>query len=239
MLKKWLWPLTIVCLFTGIFFSYQWKLQTSSVQVNPLSERNSRLITIITNLEREINNLEEQIAATRQEVTDLQDKQVNWRLADMQAELKKARLTAGLISVKGKGIIITLDDNNEGLKSNPNDDPNKYIIHYESILNIISELKVAGAEAIEVNGQRVINTTEIRCVGNVILVNTTRLAPPFVIKAIGSPKLLGEVTGNRELAILKTSHFPITVQEFEEVVIPAYKGDLQFNYSKVFKEEEE
>ena len=141
--------------------------------------------------------------------------------------------------VKGKGIIITLDDNNEGLKVNPSDDPNKYLIHYESILNIVSELKVAGAEAIEVNGQRLINTTEIRCVGNVILVNTTRLAPPFVIKAIGSPKLLNAVTGQRELAILRASQFPVTVQEAEEIIIPAYKSDLQFNYTKIVKEEEE
>ncbi|MFY9175503.1 MAG: DUF881 domain-containing protein [Peptococcia bacterium] len=238
-MKKWLWPFTIVCFFAGFFLSYQWKIQTSNTQANPLSERNAQLITIITNLEREINLLEEQIAATRQELTDLQNTQTTWRLSDLKAELKKAQLTAGLLPVKGKGIIITLDDNNEGLKVNPSDDPNKYLIHYKSILNIVSELKVAGAEAIEVNGQRLINTTEIRCVGNVILVNTTRLAPPFVIKAIGSPKLLNAVTGQRELAILRASQFPVTVQEAEEIIIPAYKSDLQFNYTKIVKEEEE
>lgn len=238
MKNKWLWPFMIVCLFTGFFISYQWKLQATSVQLSPLSERNAKLVTIITNLEKEINFLEEQIDTTRREVTELQNQQTSWKLSDLKAELKKARLTAGLLPVKGKGIIITLDDNNEGLKANPNDDPNKYIIHYESILNVISELKVAGAEAIDVNGQRIINTSEIRCVGNVILVNTTRLAPPFVIKAIGSPKLLSEVTGQRELAILKTSQYPVTVQEAEEVVIPAYKGEMQINYTQVLKEEE-
>lgn len=237
-MKKWLWPFMIVCIFTGFFISYQFKLQSNNVQANPLSQKNSNLITIITNLEEEIKYYEEQIAAARQDLVDLQTKQASGRLTELQAELKKAQLRAGLLPVKGKGVIITLDDNNEGLKANPDDDPNKYIIHYESILNIISELKVAGAEAIDVNGQRIITTSEIRCVGNVILVNTTRLAPPFVIRAIGSPKLLYEVTGKREVAILKTAQYPVSIQEAEEVIIPAYKGDLQFNYSSIIKGEE-
>ncbi len=236
-MRKWLFPLTIVCIFTGFFISYQLKIQTGNTATNPLSQRNINLITIITNLEEEIKNQEEQVANIRNELSALQSLQSEGELAKLQEELKKAQMAAGLLPVKGKGIIITLDDNTEGLKNNPGDDPNKYIIHYENILNIISELKVAGAEAISVNEQRIITTSEIRCVGNVILVNTTRLAPPFVIKAIGSPKLLYEMTGNREVAILKNSQYPVTVEESEEVIVPAYKGDLQFSYSQPLEEE--
>ena len=55
----------------------------------------------------------------------------------------------------------------------------------QDLLYIINDLKRGGAEAISINEQRIISTSEIRCVGNTILVNTTRLAPPYHIKVIG------------------------------------------------------
>ena len=203
---------------------------------NPLSQKNTNLVTIITDLEKEIKSLENQIAITRKELGNLQSHQGEGQLPELQARLKQAQMDAGLLAVTGQGIIITIDDNTEGLKKNPLDDPNKYIVHYESILHIISELKAAGAEAIDVNGQRIIATSEIRCVGNVILVNTTRLAPPFIVQAIGSPKLLYEMTINREVGILKSSQYPVSIKESEQVVIPAYNGELQFHFSETIKE---
>lgn len=235
-LKKWLMPITFVCILTGFFLAAQLKMQTGNVFINLLSEKNTNLITIITDLEEEIKFLEDQVTLIRQELGNLQNQRSEGQLKELQAQLKASQMAAGLVPVKGMGIIITLDDNNEGLKANPTDDPNKYIIHYESILNIISELKAAGAEAIDVNGQRIITTSEIRCVGNVILVNTTRLAPPFVIQAIGSPKLLYEMIANREVEILRSSQYPVSVKEADEIIIPAYKGDLQFDLSRTIKE---
>jgi len=235
-MKKWLIPITIVCIISGFFLSFQLKVQAGSAMANPLSQKNTNLITIITDLEKEIKSLEDQIAGIRKELGNLQNQRSEGHLPELQARLKQAQIAAGVVAVSGQGIIITLDDNTEGLKANPKDDPNKYIVHYESILNIISELRAAGAEAIDVNGQRIIATSEIRCVGNVILINTTRIAPPFIIQAIGSPKLLYEMTADREVGILKASQYPVSIQEAEQVIIPAYKGELQFKYSETVKE---
>ena len=134
-------------------------------------------------------------------------------------------------------MVITLDDNKEGLKSLPAEDANKYahkyIIHYEHLLNLVNELRIGSAEAISINGQRLITTSEIRCVGSVILVNMTRIAPPFEIQVIGSPKLMAEsiTLEQGQLGILKTANYPVTLEEREEIIIPAYKGDLQFKYT--------
>ena len=68
------------------------------------------------------------------------------------------------------------------------DNTNLYIIHDEDILKVINELRAAGAEAISLNDQRLISTSEIRCAGPTISVNNTRVAAPFVIKAIGNAK---------------------------------------------------
>jgi uncharacterized protein YlxW (UPF0749 family) len=178
------------------------------------------------------------IEKIRNDLRDLENRPLPGKLPELQAQLKDARIIAGLTSVIGKGIVITIDDNKDGLKNNPQDDPNKYIIHYEHLLNLVSELKVGNAEAISINGQRLITNTEIRCVGNVILINTTRIAPPFVISAIGSPKHLAEIVLNGELDIMKSSNYPIILEEFDEVIIPAYKSELQFRYAEPVKEDE-
>ncbi len=232
MSRKWLLPITIMCFIAGFFLTFQLKVMAGISTVNPISERNTNLITIINDLEEEIKNQEELIGETRDNLDKLQEEQIKGRLQELQDSLKTAKILAGLTPVAGKGIVITVDDNTEGLKANPDDDPNKYIIHYSQLLNIVSELKVGGAEAISINGQRLITTSEIRCVGNLILINTTRIAPPFEISAIGSPRLLAEIVTASELAIMKLSNYPVDLKEVEELIIPAYKGDLQFKYAQ-------
>lgn len=234
-MRQWLLPITLVCLISGFALGFQLKMLQDVTSTNP-SQKNSNLVTIITDLEREIKSQEDQIEKIRQEMGTLQAQESRGKIIKLQEQLKNAQIMAGLTPVSGKGIIITLDDNREGLQANPHDDPNKYIIHYENILSIVSELKAAGAEAVSVNQQRLITTSEIRCVGNVILVNTTRLAPPFVIQAIGSPKLLVEMVTSREYEILRSSKFPVSIKESDEVIIPAYKGELPFTYSQSTKE---
>ncbi len=235
MKQKWLLPLTIVCIISSFSLAFQLKILNYSSNSNPLSEKNTNLVTIINDLEAEIKEQENQIEKIRNDLSTLQNQQVEGELQELQDELQKVKILSGLTPVSGKGIVITVDDYSQGLQANPNDDPNKYIIHYENLLNIVSELKVGGAEAISINDQRLITTSEIRCVGNVILVNTTRIAPPFEVRVIGSPKILAEIINNGELEILRTSNFPVTLEEQNEVIIPAYKGELQFNYSQAVK----
>lgn len=236
-MRRWLLPITLVCLISGLALGFQLKVLKDITSTNP-SQKNANLVQIITDLEREIKSQEDQIEKIRQELGTLQAQESRGKIIELQEQLKNTQTMAGLTPVSGKGIIITLDDNKAGLQANPHDDPNRYIIHYENILGIVSELKAAGAEAVSVNQQRLITTSEIRCVGNVILVNTTRLAPPFVIQAIGSPKLLAEMvtSPSREYEILRSANFPVSIKESDEVIIPAYKGELPFTYSQSVKE---
>jgi uncharacterized protein YlxW (UPF0749 family) len=169
----------------------------------------------------------------RNQLNELQNQKGKGKVQPLQQELMKARIDAGLTPVIGEGVIISMDDNNEGLKANPNADPNDFLIHDRYIRNLVNELKRGGAEAIAVNGQRLINTSEIRCAGNVITINMTRLAPPYVVQAIGSPKLMTESVsfGQGTLTELKNSNYPVSLEVKQEILIPAYKGALQFEYA--------
>jgi len=149
-----------------------------------------------------------------------------------QEDLKTAQLRAGLTPVTGPGVEIILDDNYNGMRENPGGDPNSFIIHYDDILSIVSDLRAAGAEAIAINDQRLIGISELRCVGNVILVNTTRLAPPFVIAAIGNPSILSDMVAHGRYSSLMTNSFPVAMSTGEDLVLPAYRGEMQFVHAQ-------
>src|SRR3972149_1034091 len=112
----------------------------------------------------------------------------------------------------------------------PGDDPNKTILHYTDIHAVINDLWAAGAEAIAINGERIITRTGLNCVGTTILCNTKRIAPPYTLAPIGAPaRLLAHLqrpAGPAE--ILRAFGFPLRLQGLERVTVPAYRGTTQF-----------
>ena len=71
-MRKYIMPLLIICLFTGFFLAYQFKVQSKSTSFEAISQRNNNLITIIQDLEKEIANQENQIDAMRTQLNDIQ-----------------------------------------------------------------------------------------------------------------------------------------------------------------------
>ena len=208
----------------------------SNPKSNP--QKNNSLIRIIENLRAEIIEDEARLEEIKNKITLLEEASANEDtiMKNLRAELYKERRAAGLTALKGKGIKISLDDNKEGHQDNPDIPPNNYIVHYESLLAFSEELKRAGAEAVSINDQRLITSSDIRCVGNVVLVNTIRIAPPFEISAIGHPTLLEKyILNSSEYLFLTSSNFPVSYKlynEDEDLIIPAYKNEIIFTYSE-------
>jgi uncharacterized protein YlxW (UPF0749 family) len=102
---------------------------------------------------------------------------------------------------------------------------------------------VGGAEAISVNGQRLISTTSIRCAGVAVLVNSTVLVPPFIIKAKGNPeKMMSALnTDDRTRQLLNeiADYYGLfkKVEQKDELVVPGYTGGLSIENAKVAKGE--
>ena len=107
----------------------------------------------------------------------------------LEAELNAAKINLGLTDVVGEGIVITLMDNN----SIPSDDLEVYDrrINVYDLIQLINELKLAGAEAIEINGVRVVNKTDISIIGDsYIRIDGHNMNSPYVVKAIGNQSVL-------------------------------------------------
>jgi len=233
-LEKWHLSLTLICLLFGVLFTSNLKTQ---LQVfNPMAARNKTLVTVIKTQEEKNKELEAEIARIRETIEKYTSPgSIQAELEPIQKDLEKLKILAGLTEVHGPGVVITLDDQEKARTAR---DPEYYLIHYSSILYIINDLRAAGAEAITVNNDRVVSTTDIRCAGNIILVNTHRLAPPYEIKAIGNPDLLEEIVRTGEYTSLEFSKFPVSIVKRDNIVIPPYKGSYTFNYAAPPKEGE-
>ncbi len=143
------------------------------------------------------------------------------------------KVHSGETDLIGPGIVIEMYDNQEKREwwFNINND----LIHDVDILNIINDLRIAGAEAISINGERVISSSEVKCAGPVVRINGNSSATPFVIKAIGDPKLLtaSVLAPGTNGDIFKNVYYKgFDVKVEDEVKIPAYRGLFDFKYAK-------
>lgn len=147
-------------------------------------------------------------------------------------ELMQAQIIAGLTDVKGNGVIITYaDDENSEIGK----------IEDRDLIELVNELRLAGAEAISINDQRIINMSDIINIdadGEIfILVNRKRVTSPYTIKAIGDPKNLESSLTTKTIGFI-TRHDNATLQRENNITINKYNGDIKVIYSKeVIKEE--
>ncbi|GEM_PF-1174697 len=146
----------------------------------------------------------EQIIGNRDKIIQEKDRII----ADWQRRWQQLARISGYEIMEGPGIVVRVFDVQGGFR-------NDQIVHDTDIRRIVNELFAAGAEGLEVGGERLIATSAIRCGGPVILVNQRPVpVDPVVIKAIGSPEVLSSALHivRNELAVFGVK-VEIEVQE--------------------------
>lgn len=172
----------------------------------------------LTQVEKELTNIRQ--AATQNDTTS----------NAKQEQIRENNMLLGTVSVQGAGLQITLTDNNAAATNAI--DPSAVIVHYDDLLQVVNALNNAGAEAISINGQRVITTTAITCEGNVIKVNGEKISSPFIINAIGSQGALwgGLTMAGGYLDILEEYGVLVDVKQVDNIVIEKYNGIIDYKY---------
>ena len=153
-----------------------------------------------------------------------------------EEEIRTNNVLLGLTDVEGKGIEITVkDDPNASSQSiGALDDLSYHIVHDGDLRRIINELKNAGAEAISINDQRIVTTTTITCIGNVIKINDEKVSSPFVIKAIGFPERMESALtrAGGYLDWLGDFGIAISTKKLDNVRITKYTGAITSKYMR-------
>lgn len=136
---------------------------------------------IVTQGQRNVE-LREQVTTVGAEVKALSQAQPG--SSELSEKLAIAEEQASLVPVVGEGLRVTLTDAPNDVRPAGVDD-DALIVHQQDIQAVVNALWAGGAEAMTIQGQRVIATTGIKCVGNTVVLHGIPYAPPYVIEAIG------------------------------------------------------
>ncbi len=232
----WNIALIVAGLLLGSIFAAQWNVALETSEPAALSSRED-LSNTIRQLETEQALLKERLALLRADLTSLQEESAaNSELLDqLAADLEAQRAAAGLRAMRGPGIRLTLADSTmDSLPAGA--DPNDYIVHDYDLRDVVSLLWASNAEAVAVNEERIVSSTSIYCVGSTIMVNNTRLSPPYEIRAIGDAAKLGQaVSSPASLPDLKARAKVYGLQmraaEQAEVAVPAFQGSFAMRHA--------
>ena len=178
----------------------------------------------------ELQESENKLEQVRQEAS-----KDNNSFVEMEQELKSMNSLLGLTDLTGEGIIITVADN-ENASIKDGDLLKDELVHNLDIIELVNELKNTGAEAISINGQRVISTTAIDCVGAVITVNGVKINSPFTISAIGNRERLNGITRpGAYIEFMEEYGITVEVKRSAEVTIPKYNKVMNAKYMSIKK----
>lgn len=220
----------LVGLVMGIILAVQFRATSNIDQNNVPVDRPAALAQELEKARLERDELQERVDQLR---VQLDEAAAGPELGLLRDELAQAREWAGLTEVVGAGVEVTLNDSTSAVQ--PGANPNFLVLHDSDVLSIINELKAGGSKAIAINGQRLISTTEIRCIGPTILVNKNqRLTPPFVISAIGhGDTLVGALKMKGGVVdTLRVWGIQVDVKKSDKVIVPAYTGGLGVEYAR-------
>lgn len=209
------------------------------IQFNTVSEYDGEEIELMreTELKEALANYKEKYEETTQELIATREKIEEYKknekseedaVALLEEDVKRANMLLGMTDVRGEGIVITMENNIRY------DEWESSIITAADLVVLINELRLAGAEAISINGERIVANSDIFDVGNFIYINGQRTTSPYTIKAIGDKKYLESALSIKGGYIdTNTSWgYIIKMETQNDITINKYEGEMTLNYVK-------
>lgn len=213
--------LLVIFLILGIALAIQFKSTLYTKKLNASSTMNiDKLIEQLASEQKETDA----IKAVIDENMKLKEEFIKTYIEQKQDDTLDLQdwIKAGLTDMKGPGIIIKLDD---APARQPDTPVNWLIIHDQDIKIILNELKKAGAQAIAINGERVVPMSEQVCAGPTILINSNRYSVPYIIDVIGDPDILYDSISNCErIAEMIDYKIRVEISKSKELLIPKFSG---------------
>ncbi|GAA0788492.1 DUF881 domain-containing protein [Hathewaya limosa] len=196
-------------------------------QFNDAYNKRNKMYKEISGLKEEISKIEKKLNKYNLESNDITA--VN---KEIEKEIQKNKEYFGLGAVEGEGIRITVNDAKES-------DFNEYymilnLVHDTDIWFLLNELRVAGAEAIAINGNRVVGDTYSYCWGTYIKIGGVNTVAPFYIDVIGNQVALKDYLSKESNHVknLQFRKIRVNIEEDKNIKIPAYEGKVKFDYAK-------
>ncbi|MFE2070149.1 DUF881 domain-containing protein [Streptomyces sp. NPDC059467] len=226
-----LWPprvsraqLIVAVLLFGLGFGLAVQVASNSDSDSALrGARQEDLVRILDELDDRTQRLEDEktgLEKQRQELQSSSDQAAEARRQTAEKE-RQLGILAGTVAAQGPGITMTVDDP-------------KGTVQADMLLDAIQELRAAGAEAIQVNGVRVIAGTYLADSGKSVSVDGNKITQPFVFKVIGKPQDLEPALNipGGVVQTLEKEQATVSVERSAKIVVDALRPAKQPDYAR-------
>ncbi|RQD66915.1 MAG: DUF881 domain-containing protein [Tindallia sp. MSAO_Bac2] len=228
--------IAFICALLGLVVAMQIKSVQEVAEGGFLSTQQAQKMTAeLRNLRAEKDQLTEELTDLENRLRDyeLSEADENLLIKNLKNDLLRYQLLAGYIEGKGPGVIVEVSDPPAAF--NQPDTDSFIMYNYEILLALINTLNAAGAEAISINDQRYVSTTEIYYSSNSLYINDTATTPPYTIKAIGNPETLEAALNMRYGIVWDMRNYynlQVDVSKSEEIMMSRYNRVYEFEYAK-------
>lgn len=229
------WRLTLGVALATLGFLVAAQLQSSAPLVRYTTLERGPLVEAVVDLRRRQEELKRAILEERARISALEasDAGSSTRVRSVNDALEIARRAAGYSPVRGPGLVVRLEDGIAGGAG----DPGSLVVGSRDVRAVVEELWLAGATAIEVNGERVVVSTAFLDVGGSVLANATYLTQPYDVAAVGPAGMYGQLLGSAGFADLLAARggvggIRIRHAELPEFRVAAYAGVERLRFGR-------
>jgi uncharacterized protein YlxW (UPF0749 family) len=187
-----------------------------------------------------VDSLKQQVADLNEQISVLSGSVDNRQVHKYTRQASLMKAPAGLSPLSGPGVTVTLSDAPQSTgQETPDtvDNPNLLLVHQQDIQAVVNAMWDGGAAAVTIQGQRVVSTTGIRCIGNSVQLQGVPYSQPYVISAVGDVDSLSKaIADDSYLQVYRADAADPDINVGwdevveDKIVAPAYDGltDLQY-----------
>jgi uncharacterized protein YlxW (UPF0749 family) len=206
--------ITAVAVVLGFLVVLQIRSQNPGAE---LASRSAQELTVlVANLNTQNEGLRDEVARLGAELSDVQAAKSRGEssLDQLREDIARVRAWAGLDSVRGPGVTITVGGPIDSI----------------AVADLLNELRSAGAEALAVQGSRIVPGAVVGGRPGALTVGDSQLPDPFTVQVLGSPETItGSLTRAGGIVALLGATFPavtVTVTPTEQILLPATTRNL-------------
>jgi uncharacterized protein YlxW (UPF0749 family) len=199
--SPWRFGVPLVCLLAGLLLA-----ATHGVSGGTEIRRSDapRLVDLVRETQSSVDRLRAERDELANKIDSTHGRFPDAALAAMLRRSAELAGEAGMEPVHGPGLEVTLQDAQRDANGRfPRDaSPDDLVVHQQDIQAVLNAMWSAGAEAIQMQDQRIIATSVPRCVGNTLLLNGRTYSPPYTITAIGNAAAMQAALAAAPLVVL-------------------------------------
>lgn len=230
------WPLAVLAIFaiTGFLFV----AASVSAAGGDLRPAGGDPASLARERRDRIEDRRQDASHLRSDIDHLSARIKNPALKDLRSRAKALEEPTGLTALEGPGIRVTLTDAPSTLNSSDDPDP-RLLVHQQDIQAYVNALWAGGADAVTLQGQRLISTTGIKCVGATVVLDGVPYSPPYVIEAIGDAAAMNTAISTSAATITYAQYardpdfqLGLDIRDVANVKAEAYAGPVSLRYAK-------